>query len=162
MWTHITGLSLFLAIQGRTHSSSGRRSPFLVLRSWPQGYRVFSFFKLCLPYTQIFLSCKLTWFYPPRTGLSLSDLPVPSSLLNTNLPRPGQLFWYPVPSSIPLLSLLLLVPSPIPYLPISLSPYILFFSFLLFSSFLSAFIVSSSEPFLELMCDVNFTFLLKH
>lgn len=93
---------MFLATQGRTHSNSGCRSQFPVLRSRPQGYRVFSFFKLCLPYTQVFLSCKPIWFYPPRTGLSLSDLSPPSSLLNTDLPCSGQLFWSPVPPSIPL------------------------------------------------------------
>ena len=154
MGTYVTGLSLFLAIQWRTHSSSGRRSQFPVLRSWPQGYRVFSFFKLCFPYTQMFLSCKPTWFYPLRRGPSLSHLPPPSSLLNTDVPCSGQVFWSLDSPCVPILSLLLLVPSPALYLLLSLCLYMLFF--------LSAFIVFSSEPFLELICDVNFTFLLKH
>jgi len=50
---------------------------------------------------RLFLSCKPTWFYPHRTGLSLPHLTSAFFLLNTDPPCSGQLFWSPVLYSIP-------------------------------------------------------------
>lgn len=168
-------LSLLLGIQWRTPSSSGWRSRFLLLQSWPQGYHAFPFFELFLlsimprffsvanPPGFLLLgwvSHLLTWLLP--------------SLLHNNLPCSGQLFWSPVPvlhSSFFIFLWLFLyfffllhiftpASSSFPY-PFICSCLTAFLSFFPFYSFLPDFVISSTESSSELIHIVNFNFLLK-